>query len=702
MMKQNTLSRIAGAAGIMLTALAVFAALGACENPWIIDTAGTGEEQAGSPADTTAPAEVSNLSAASSTGQVILTWIDPTDADLDHIEITWTPDGASPVTVAPETQTKTVTGLDNGMEYTFTVKAVDTAGNKSAGETETATPADTTAPAEVSSLSAVPGIGEVTLTWTDPTDADLDHIEITWTPDDDTTVTVPAATGMKTVTGLANGMEYTFTVKAVDTAGNKSAGETETATPADTLNSVAAVAYHLAAASGGANAADPVPLPVNLELSDTGWEDLLSAIDGADKYVALDLSACARGTQSSGNGLRANGTFDPGTANTGEPYVTALTLPDAAESIQAGDISNPVFKNFTALTELNGENVVTVGNYAFRACHSLETVNLPAAITIGSSAFSFCDALSAVSIPNAKTIGSNAFSFCALTSVDLLEAETIDGAAFIGCTALSSVSIPKAKIIGHSAFSFCAMSSVNLPNSLTSIGTGAFENCTALTSIALPAGLISIGLNPFMSCVNLNDIQVDPANPAFKGEGGMLLNKAGTTLIGYPGASGTVTLTGGITVVQDFAFSGCTALTSADLPAATIGNRAFFECTSLSSVSLPVAVTIGERAFEDCTALTSVDLPAVGTINSYAFYYCTALSTLSLPASPPVLGGTGIFFNTNSGAGAGTTLTIKVPSTPPGVVGAYESAWGVDEDTAANGNAEKYGTNHKRILITDL
>ncbi|MDR0709825.1 MAG: fibronectin type III domain-containing protein, partial [Spirochaetaceae bacterium] len=95
-------------------------------------------------------------------------------------------------------------------------------------------PGDTTPPASVTGLSADSGIGQVTLSWTDPADADLDSIEISWAPaggalTQPVTVAKSAAANRannKTITRLTSGTEYTFTVKAVDTAGNKNQGET--------------------------------------------------------------------------------------------------------------------------------------------------------------------------------------------------------------------------------------------------------------------------------------------------------------------------------------------------------------------------------------------------------------------------------------------------------------------------------------------
>jgi predicted phage tail protein len=192
-------------------------------------------------ADTTPPAKVSGLTGSPGNGQVSLSWTDPADTDLASIEITWS-SGNGSATVDKGAETYTATGLTNGTEYTFTVKAVDASGNKSEGETTTHTPADTAPPAAVAGLTAVPGKWIVRLTWTDPADADLASIVITWTAGSGGTETVTKSTradraNSKIITGLTNGIEYTFTVKAKDAAGNLNAGETAVATPSSSLNS---------------------------------------------------------------------------------------------------------------------------------------------------------------------------------------------------------------------------------------------------------------------------------------------------------------------------------------------------------------------------------------------------------------------------------------------------------------------------------
>jgi predicted phage tail protein len=96
--------------------------------------------------------------------------------------------------VAKGVKTYTATGLTNGTAYTFTVKAVDTTGNKNTGagiqKTPVAGTPDTTPPANVTGLAGTPGDQQVVLSWTDPADGDLDHIEVTWPPDGTTPQTV--------------------------------------------------------------------------------------------------------------------------------------------------------------------------------------------------------------------------------------------------------------------------------------------------------------------------------------------------------------------------------------------------------------------------------------------------------------------------------------------------------------------------------
>ncbi|MDR1957062.1 MAG: leucine-rich repeat domain-containing protein, partial [Treponema sp.] len=282
--------------------------------------------------------------------------------------------------------------------------------------------------------------------------------------------------------------------------------------------------------TAGTTITAPIPLTVNIPSSE--WGNLLTTLQSKNKYVDLDLSASTMmGTE-----------FDPGTANTGEKYIVSLTLPDAAQSIKAGTslYSAPTFKNFTALKEISGANVTTIGNYAFSLCKALSTVDLPVATSIGDYAFAQCTALSTVSLPVVTSIDDGTFSGCTmLTSVSLPAATSIGNYAFYACSVLSTVSFPKATSIGGGAFYRCsALSTVSLPVA-TSIGYSAFQNCSTLSSVSLP--------------------------------------KAST--------------------IDEYAFDGCSALSTVNLPvASSIGYYAFDRCSTLSTVSLPANCTISSDA----------------------------------------------------------------------------------------------------------
>lgn len=75
-----------------------------------------------------------------------------------------------------------------------------------------------------------------------------------------------------------------------------------------------------------------------------------------------------------------------------------------------------------------------------------------------------------------------------------------------------------------------------------------------------------------------------------------------------------------ITSIGDYAFYGCTDLTSVDCAEVTeVGESAFYNCDSLADVNLPKATTLGETSFSSCSGLNNINIPLVETINTSAF-----------------------------------------------------------------------------------
>ena len=233
------------------------------------------------------------------------------------------------------------------------------------------------------------------------------------------------------------------------------------------ITSIEALAAYLAADTGS-----PIPVALEMELSETNWNAILSAINTANKFVSLDLSACTKSTASTGGGLRSNGDFDPLTSTTtGKAKIVNLTLPTLATGIVEGASSNPTFKNFTALKIVSGAGVTSIGDCAFSGCTALTSASFPAATSIGGYAFSNCTTLTSVSFPAATAIGRGAFLNCTtLTSVSFPAATAIGYHAFSGCTVLSSASFPAVTSIGGDAFSVSASSVSNFYSLTITLG----------------------------------------------------------------------------------------------------------------------------------------------------------------------------------------------------------------------------------------
>ena len=170
---------------------------------------------------------------------------------------------------------------------------------------------------------------------------------------------------------------------------------------------------------------------------------------------------------------------------------------------------------------------------------------------------------------NVTSIGSYAFNFCtSLSSVTIPSSVTsIGDGAFYWCTNLTSVTIP---------------------NSVTNIGDSAFYQCTSLASVTIGNNVTSIGDSAFNSCTSLTNITVDPINSVYCSVNGVLFDKSQRTLIQYPvGKAGTsYTVPASVTSIGEATFDGCTNLTGVTIPASVtnIGSYAFMWCTSLTGV----------------------------------------------------------------------------------------------------------------------
>ena len=208
---------------------------------------------------------------------------------------------------------------------------------------------------------------------------------------------------------------------------------------------------------------------------------------------------------------------------------------------------------------------------------------------------------------NVTSIGNYAFAICTgLTSITIGNSVTSIGEyAFVGCTNLTSLTIP---------------------NSITSIGSYAFYGCSSLAFLTIGSGVTSIGEEAFNNCSNLSTINFNAVNCTIMGNGyGAYLN--GNYLVSNNwGKLTTVNIGDSVTTIPDYAFDGCTSLTSVTIPnsVTNIGTYAFAVC-GLTSITIPNSVTsIESYAFYNCSNLTSITClnpvpPKIVPISGYAF-----------------------------------------------------------------------------------
>ena len=182
--------------------------------------------------------------------------------------------------------------------------------------------------------------------------------------------------------------------------------------------------------------------------------------------------------------------------------------------------------------------------------------------------------------------------------------------------------------IGQQAFGGYDISSITIPNSITTIGDRAFEDCNNLTSIIIPDNVTSIGNYAFWRCSHLSSVT---------------LSEGLTTIKGYAFAEcpelTSITIPNSVTTIEMSAFEGCEGLKSVTLEEGLteITLSAFKGCTSLKSITIPDSVTrIGRKAFSGCTNLKSITIGAgVTSISNQAFSDCKNLTTVYCKATTP-------------------------------------------------------------------
>ena len=238
--------------------------------------------------------------------------------------------------------------------------------------------------------------------------------------------------------------------------------------------------------------------------------------------------------------------------------LTSLTIPNSVTSI-----GQQSFKGCISLTSLSvPKSLTSIGSSAFYGCSALTSIKvetgnvkydsrnncnalietasnkliigcnntvIPSTVTtIGNDAFLNCSGLTSVTIPNSVTsIGFDSFSGCSgLTSLTIPKSLTSIGpGAFDGCSGLTSIIVETGNVKYDSRNNCNALIETTsnelilgckntvIPNTVTSIGAGAFGECSGLTSITIPNSVTSIGNYAFQNCTGLKEVISEVKNP---------------------------------------------------------------------------------------------------------------------------------------------------------------------------------------------
>jgi len=322
--------------------------------------------------------------------------------------------------------------------------------------------------------------------------------------------------------------------------------------------------------------------------------------------------------------------------------LTSVVIPNSVKVIDS-----EAFSGCTSLVSIVLPNSVEhIWSQAFYNCSSLTSIELPSSLVeLYNSPFTGCTSLTSLTIPKSvKRINHNPVGGCSsLTSLEVEEGNpsydsrdncnaiietwsnklvggckntvipnsvtSIGAGAFYGC-GLTAIIIPNSVTsIGEGAFGGCSgLTSISIPNSVTSIDREAFGGCSGLTSIAIPNSVTSIGYDVFNGCSGLESIEVESNNEVYDSRENCnaIIMTAENKLV--VGCKNTI-IPSSVTTIGDAAFHWCSGLAAITIPegVTTIEGGAFSWCTGLTSVSLPNSVTsIGNCAFQGCAGLEEV------------------------------------------------------------------------------------------------
>ena len=164
-------------------------------------------------------------------------------------------------------------------------------------------------------------------------------------------------------------------------------------------------------------------------------------------------------------------------------------------------IGESAFAHYKGISVTLPESLTEIGDFAFAFSDALKTITIPANVTsIGDGAFSFIETLEEI------TVDSGNVSFI-IENGGLLDRAMTTFIAYPAAMRGERYEIPDGVThIAHGAFSLSQLTEIIIPDSVTSIGIRAFQECLSLVEIRIPDSVTSIGNRAFFRCDSLERV----------------------------------------------------------------------------------------------------------------------------------------------------------------------------------------------------
>ena len=327
---------------------------------------------------------------------------------------------------------------------------------------------------------------------------------------------------------------------------------------------------------------------------------------------------------------------------------TALYIPGEIDGHEVVAIGDRAFENRTDLrTVMIPDSVTRINIGAFSGCINLANITLSKKIEkIGENAFYNCDSLQSVEIPKCLNdvyarydsidIPNGVFNECSnLKTIIFEEGSTvIADALFRGCDGLESVTIPNTvtQIYGY-AFADCKnLKNINISDSVTVLGENVFQNDTSITEINLPDSITALGRGEFSGCDRLKSIVIPDS-----------VTNIGISAFSECKNLESVTFSKELEKIGENAFYNCDSLQSIEIPKSLkdvyatydsidTPNGVFNECDNLKTIAFEEGSTvIADALFRGCDGLEEVKIPkTVTVIKNHAFNECIKLKAVEI------------------------------------------------------------------------